>query len=107
MKKDVIPEIPEDQRAMFPVDPRILVRRAPSTAAACEGVGGEGFSVSRATRRASRRGGTFPRPRRGAAGAESRLDTDARENEGDAAFEWMSIAQAFAGGATDGPARRS
>jgi hypothetical protein len=30
MKKDVIPEIPEDQRAMFPVDPRILVRRAPS-----------------------------------------------------------------------------
>ena len=30
MKKDVIPEIPEDARAMFPVDPRILVRRAPS-----------------------------------------------------------------------------
>ena len=30
MKKDVIPEILEDERAMFPVDPRILVRRAPS-----------------------------------------------------------------------------
>ena len=30
MKKDVIPEISEDARAMLPVDPRILVRRAPS-----------------------------------------------------------------------------
>ena len=30
MKKDIIPEILEDEREMFPVDPRILVRRAPS-----------------------------------------------------------------------------
>ena len=30
MKKDGIPEISEDARAMLPVDPRILVRRAPS-----------------------------------------------------------------------------
>lgn len=51
------------------------------------GAGGEGFSISRERMRASRRGGLFPRPRRGGAGTDSRLNTDARENEGDTAFE--------------------
>ncbi len=35
------------------------------------------------------------------------VDDTSLEIAGDAAREWMEIAQAFAGGATDGPARRS